>query len=338
MTTAPSPRISVIVPLYNVREYLADCICSICRQSLTPHEIILVDDGSTDGSMAEADRVLEAYPGIRVLRFTHSPNRGVAAARNTGMDAASGDYILFVDSDDCLTPDCLHRLSEPLRQKQWDIVVGDYQVTGSDSYYPPLRGKEGPLEGNKAIRKAYRKGLWYAMVWNKLYRTEYLRREGIRFAEGFIIEDEGFSIQTALTARSMYIVKAITYLYKIRKGSLTTGDHLEERLDSWVEILQRTRKAIQKQGLELDFSANWLLQKFFIHAVEASAPKGKEAFLEYYYRLRNLFPDGRFRFLLASHGHLGRIRKDLHWILPQRLAGRRVLRRYLRHHPPFWAG
>ena len=324
-------KVSVIIPVYRVESQIADCIRSVCSQSRPPYEIILVDDATDDGSMAAADRVLAEFPAQRVLRQVHPENRGISAARNTGMDAATGDYFLFVDSDDELAPDCLERLTAPLSQKAWDMVIGDYTVSGKDLGFPPLEGAEGPVEGNPAIRLDYLRGRWYVMVWNKLLRAEYVRSAGLRFAEGLPYEDNIMSLDIALTAGSMYIVKGPTYIYKIREGSLITGRKRQAMMEKWPAVLERCRRSIRERNAETDRTANSLLQWYFRLGVAEAAPLGREAILQQYHRLRAVFPDGRMRFLLASHGHWGGIRRDLHWILPARIAGIRFERRYFRH-------
>ena len=95
------PLFSIIIPVYNVLEYLPRCVSSICNQSFTNWEMLLIDDGSTDGSEDLCDQFAASDPRIRVF---HKPNGGVSSARNFGLRYASGDYILFVDSDDFLLP------------------------------------------------------------------------------------------------------------------------------------------------------------------------------------------------------------------------------------------
>ncbi len=325
-------KISVIIPVYRVEGQIAECIRSICRQSLPPYEIILVDDATDDGSMAVAGKVLAEFPSQRALLLHHDRNRGISAARNTGLDAATGDYVLFADSDDELMPDALERLSAPLSQKDWDVVVGNYIVRGTDRKFPLLLGEEGPIEGNSAVRKAYWRRLWYAMAWNKLFRMDYIRSSGLRFEEGVVHEDELWSVATAFTASSLYIVRADTYVYKIRPGSFVTSEHYEERLQGWEKILQCCRQYVRDLHQETERISNRLLQRLFLLAVEVALPYGEEAFRQNYFRMRAALPDGRWKFLLASRGHWSDIRRDLHWVLPEEAAARRFIRRYNRRY------
>ena len=106
-------KYSIIVPVYNIKEYLADCLDSVLAQSISDYEVILVNDGSTDGSDALCDTYATQYPQIHVV---HQPNQGVSVARNTGIEKAVGEYILFLDSDGWWEPNLLELL-EPLTKK-----------------------------------------------------------------------------------------------------------------------------------------------------------------------------------------------------------------------------
>ena len=119
--------ISIIVPVYNVALYVESCIRSVIRQTYDgPMECIVVDDCGTDNSMDIVEKLVAEYDGpisFKVLHHEH--NRGLSAARNTGMDEAKGDYLFFLDSDDELTEDCIEKLTTPLRDEQYDMVLGD---------------------------------------------------------------------------------------------------------------------------------------------------------------------------------------------------------------------
>src|SRR5215218_493209 len=118
------PAVSVVMPLYNVEAYLADCLDSMLGQDFADFEVLLVDDGSPDGSRAIAQRYVRRDPRVRLLT---RPNGGLGAARNTGVRAARGEFLTFVDSDDLLPADALARLVETGRRTGSDIVVGSVE-------------------------------------------------------------------------------------------------------------------------------------------------------------------------------------------------------------------
>ena len=116
------PKVSIIVPVYNVEKYLRRCIDSILRQTLTDIEVILVDDGSFDSSGKICEEYARKDSGLRVI---HQKNAGVAVARNTGLDIASGDYIAFVDSDDYIEPNMYQSMMQVANQYDCDVVLCD---------------------------------------------------------------------------------------------------------------------------------------------------------------------------------------------------------------------
>lgn len=123
--THTSELISVIVPVYNAKSWLQKCIDSVLSQTYSNLEILLIDDGSTDGSSNLCDSYGETYSQIRVC---HQTNQGLSAARNTGLDMASGNYIFFLDSDDFLEPDALESMYYTLTDTNADLVIGAYQT------------------------------------------------------------------------------------------------------------------------------------------------------------------------------------------------------------------
>ena len=120
-----TPRFSIIVPAYNVADYLEECLRSVAAQSGRDWECLVVDDGSTDGATGElADRLAAELPGVRAL---HRENGGLSAARNTGLAAAAGEWVLFMDGDDRMAPGLLAALRADLdRDPDWDWLVGRY--------------------------------------------------------------------------------------------------------------------------------------------------------------------------------------------------------------------
>ena len=121
--------ITIVIPVYNVESYISDCLQSVMRQTYKgPLECILVDDCGTDKSIEIAQNMIAEYNGpIEFKVLHHEHNRGVSAARNTGIDAAKGDYVCFLDSDDWISDDCIEKLAQPLQNEVFDIVIGDYE-------------------------------------------------------------------------------------------------------------------------------------------------------------------------------------------------------------------
>ncbi len=220
------PKISIIIPVYNVEEYISKCLQSVMRQTYQGAiECILVDDCGTDKSIAVAGQLIAEYKGpveFRILHHEH--NRGLSAARNTGTDAATGDYIYYLDSDDYISDDCLEVLAEPLRDKEYDMVVGRMKMFDEREEEYIWVDETTIIEGNENVFKAYyvdRK--MYATAWNRLIKRSLFEKFNISFKEGLLHEDELWNYMLFTQLHSVVIVNHRTYYYRIRSNSIITS-------------------------------------------------------------------------------------------------------------------
>lgn len=226
-------KISVIIPVYNVSQYIRRCIESVLAQTYPDWEAIIVDDCGRDDSIAIAHAVIEKSPFAPRFTFVrHERNRGLSAARNSGTAKARGDYLLYVDSDDYITPDCLEKLAAPLGRKNVDFVIGDYSVIGgSPEGIPGLSLDEGFVRSNEDVLRLYTHGRFYMMAWNKLISRDFVNRNGLLFEEGLIHEDDLWSFQIACCASSFAVVRAKTYAYVVRANSIQTTQKKDEEIE-----------------------------------------------------------------------------------------------------------
>lgn len=242
-------RITIVIPVYNVEAYIEDCLRSVIAQTYKGEiECVIVDDCTPDGSCDVIEKFIKEYIGnIQFKLLHHDNNRGLSAARNTGIDAATGEYIYFLDSDDEITPDCIELLATPLTKKKYDFVIGDYKTVGSDKEFPPLLLDEGEITTNKEIRSTYFAGKWYMMAWNKLCNLDFIKKERLYFKEGLINEDELWSFQLACLAQTLYVVKEQVYHYKIRVNSIMESINLFKTTDAFSTIFYEAHKwSVQK--------------------------------------------------------------------------------------------
>lgn len=214
--------ISIIIPVYNVGEFISECLESVIRQTYNgPLECILIDDCSTDESFHIAKERLEQYDGRIVFHLVrHEMNRGLSASRNTGIRFSNGDYLYFLDSDDWITDDCIERLALPLQTKDYDIVVGDYDQTSNSYVHLSLDAPEGEHYSHGSIFDIGCNRGVYVMSVNKLFRKRYLTENQLFFEEGKIHEDEIMAFDISCSLKSIYVVKEITYHYRIRENSI----------------------------------------------------------------------------------------------------------------------
>lgn len=221
------PVVSIIVPVYNVKSYVGECVESLCRQTYTNLEILLVDDGSTDGSGEVCDEYAGRDERIRVI---HQANRGLSGARNMGLDDARGEYIAFVDSDDLVSRNYVETLHELLMKYEADIAACAY-IKGTTEQLTDIREKVLSLDNVKEICMPSVKLLkqWHGkykqqetVAWNKLYcREVWNGRKKIRFPESRNHEDVLISHLVVQGAKTIVLTTEILYFYRIRKGSIT---------------------------------------------------------------------------------------------------------------------
>lgn len=234
-----NPLVSIVIPIYKVEPYVERCINSVLRQTYRKLEIILVNDCTPDCSMELAEKCIEKSPLSRDISFIflkHDENCGLSAARNTGIQTASGEYIYFLDSDDEISGNCIENLVNPLRKKSYNFVVGYYQTIGNDNL--PQQTVQGEVLGVNNIAKEYCYDHWHCMAWNKLVNRQFLIDNMLFFQDGLIHEDELWSAQLACTAESMYAVPVPTYVYYIRENSITTMENIARKTYFYKMILK----------------------------------------------------------------------------------------------------
>ena len=219
--------ISVIIPVYNISAYIKRCIQSVMNQSYCNFECILVNDASTDGSMEECERMLAEYHGpIQFRILHHQRNRGLSAARNTGTDAATGEYILYIDGDDAITSDCIEKLRKPLLSDDTiDMVMGDYELYEGDSRLGihPRNHFGGDFASSEAVRHCYYEERICEAAWNKLVRKSFLTNSNITFREGVIWEDMLWMFYVMKYLNHLYLIEDVTYLKYGRSDSICSG-------------------------------------------------------------------------------------------------------------------
>ena len=249
MADCPSDRkVTIVIPLYQVENYIEPCLRSVANQTYTGTiECVIVDDCGTDTSCQIVEKFISEYKGnIDFILLHHDHNRGLSAARNTGMDHASGEYIYFLDSDDEVTPDCIEKLANPLENYRYDFVIADFSIIGDRQVTTYLKARG---EYKSGIKEAYYRKEWNVTAWNKLCNVDFLRRNNLRFKEGIIHEDILWSFYLANFAKSMYALEDKTYIYKSRNTSIMGSMKLTDSKDSKLVIYSDINSFLGKQGL-----------------------------------------------------------------------------------------
>ncbi|WP_067284592.1 bifunctional glycosyltransferase/CDP-glycerol:glycerophosphate glycerophosphotransferase [Streptomyces jeddahensis] len=218
------PRFSVIVPVYKVQAYLHACVESVLGQSFTDFELIAVDDCSPDGSGAIVDEF--AARDARVTAVHLPENAGLGPARNAGLERATGEYVIFLDSDDSLAPGALQAISDRLKDTDGpDVLVYDYVRTyWTGGTVPNSAAAQLTEAGPPVCTLADRPGLLRVLhvAWNKAYRREFLERGGFAFAPGYY-EDVSWTYPVLLTAESIAVLDRVCVHYRQRRqGAITS--------------------------------------------------------------------------------------------------------------------
>lgn len=251
------------MPVYNVSDYVERCLESVMHQSYDNIECIIVDDCSPDDSMAKCEKMIADYHGpISFVVLHHSNNRGLSAARNSGTDAATGDYIMYLDSDDALTSDCVEKLVRPiLKDESIEMVLGnrEYFSDGyplSPYYKNIIKQPEQEFISNEAVRQNYfSKNNFYVNAWNKLTKKSFLTQNQLYFVEGLLWEDIPWTFFVMKHLCHLYIVPDVTYLRYIRPQSIVTSTSDENRECHFVKIYETIANNLTEgeRGLEAKY-------------------------------------------------------------------------------------
>lgn len=208
-----NPRISVIIPVYNTEKYLRDCLSSVQNQTMSDFEAIIINDQTPDNSMSIAQEFSKV--DSRFLIINHEINKGLGGARNTGIEAAKGQCLCFLDSDDLLPIDAFELLWDALVSGEYDMVIGNMawysQHRLSLVNYIDERIKSWQTFNTDNLRRLPDPNLFTGSVVNRLYRRNLLINNGIRFPENLYYEDIPFSVEVWFFSQRIKSIQNISY-------------------------------------------------------------------------------------------------------------------------------
>ena len=216
------PRFSIIIPVYNVRQYLRECLDSVLAQTCSDWEAICVNDGSTDDSLA----ILQEYAAKDDrFRIIDQPNGGLSAARNSGIKAAEGEYIFLLDSDDWIVPDALERLDKHLDGQDLLCFAGRKYMEADQTYREPDKLQPATYTSGMAYYNAnalVHRDFPFVCTVLRVYRCAYLQASGLLFQEGLFHEDNLFTPKACYYAKRVTVIPDCLYIYRIRPESIMT--------------------------------------------------------------------------------------------------------------------
>ncbi len=247
------PKVSIIVPIYNVQRYINECLNNLINQTLKEIEIILINDGSTDNTFNR----LKSYLEDKKIIFIEQAHQGVANARNTGLDFVMGEYIAFVDSDDYIEENMLEITYNLAKKDNIDIIEFKHTIF-------QRKRREKPIENNQTeIGIIYNiKNIWQNIrveLWNKLYKSEIIKKNNIKFLPEIYGEDLCFNLMLFPRINLVKKLNSTFYHYRRRKGQITLKLKNNEKWEKMKNILyiipEYWRKNNLMKGNEL-----WLLE------------------------------------------------------------------------------
>lgn len=252
-----SVTISVVVPVYNVEEYLVKCLNSLLNQTKLPNEIILVDDGSLDKSGEICDEYAKRYKEIKVI---HQENAGLSEARNTGLRVATAEYIMFVDSDDDINLDSCEMLIKAIGELSVDIVTArSTTYLPNKKIYKKHTSKDGiVVSGIDFLKNEYKHKTMFVGVPHCIYSRTFLLENRISFIPGLLHEDEVFTPTVFIKAKKVLPTNIYFYNYYQREDSICTKKDKTPNAKAIIEIcymletLVKNTKDIKLKKLMLD--------------------------------------------------------------------------------------
>ena len=300
--------ISIIIPVFNVEQYIITCLESVEAQTYTDYEVILVDDCGTDKSMMLIRGFIKKSKISNKIRIiSNEQNLGPSAARNNGTEHARGTYILYLDSDDTLMPECLEKLVETAKRTDSDIIIGNFRLVGEDKWIPRFCDKEDSYTYDAFLD--YLKGNYYLMVWNKLIRRDIIAQNNISFPVGIHHgEDSAWSFSLACIAKKVAYVPDVIYNYFIRTDGLHANNNFSYYFDSYIFLLRHYYNEALKYKKMDDPMFRWWYerQKALCFAMTKNA--GSEEQLRHIYSIiRQNMPQGSWN------------KTNIHYLLPEKL-------------------
>lgn len=226
-------KVSIIVPTYNVEQYIIPCLQSVAEQTFEDIECIIVDDCGKDESIAKAKSFVNSYSGPISYSIVHrDTNGGLSAARNTGLKTAQGEFLYFLDSDDLLQPNSIADLLQAIGD--CDVCVGSYKTFvdgGVKNLFNDRILEDKVYNGRNSVIRSYVDGFWPVTAWNKLIKHTFIEECSLLFQESLIHEDEMWTFNMFKHIQSLATCSSVTYKYRQRPGSIMTVENPKNRSD-----------------------------------------------------------------------------------------------------------
>lgn len=333
------PLVSIIIPCYNVAPYIRRCLDSVVRQTHQNLDVILVDDCSTDETIANVNGFLSEYRGYMSIRvIQQEQNLGVSSARNRGIREAVGEYIFFLDSDDSISTECIELLIKPMMDNaDIEMVVGNYKIIGP-LHFTPFSMSEGLYYSQEIVNATFTNEL-YGMVWNKLYRKDFILRNELFFIDGLLHEDLLWVWTCAICLNKVYVIRTMTYNYYVHQNSITTKgrklQHQEHRMAGILSLIDfifnkhvPDKKDVRGNAIVYRYIEAQLQELLMDPILEGREDISRDRYRrlrqQNYWSLSNIMAFSGMKFKERT--------RYLHWLMPESQGYRYYRKRHLKHH------
>ena len=235
-------KVSIVVPVYGVEKYIEDCLNSLIHQSYSNLEMVVIDDGSNDSSGIIADTFAAKDERIKVI---HIDNRGAAGARNEGLDACTGDYIMFVDGDDWLELKAVEMLLTTIQSRGCDVVQCQFYDDYINESVPHIFMNRSGILTSCEFAEDMLTHWENILLWNKLFSARVL--EGIKLEEGHCIDDEFFTYKVVINSERIHMIEDCLYHYRNRKSSaMNNTEKQRQRLMDQIDFVTKRYEPLCK--------------------------------------------------------------------------------------------
>lgn len=293
-------KISIIVPVFNVKDYLEDCLNSILAQTFSKYEVIIVNDGSTDSSPQIIESYQTKFPHIKII---HQQNQGLSNARNTGIKHAVGKYLFFLDSDDKIKPTTLEKLYFGCEQNNVPLAICGIELFNESGPISQFIYQGKNIINGLNLAEDILIGKMFSWVWNKLYRKDIWEKSSLSFKDGAYYEDIEVIFRILKNYPSIFCVPEALYEYRVRPGSIVTT-HSEKKITDFIKnvntgILDISKAINKKDWLGLEYVEIYRnISKTYVIAMMSTLTHPSKELLALYRSV--FFPNNNYKFLLSN--------------------------------------
>jgi glycosyltransferase involved in cell wall biosynthesis len=259
--------LSIIIPTYNVENYIVECVDALLKQIDSPNEIIIVNDGSTDGTLALVERHYAHLPQVRIIT---TQNGGAGHARDTGVEAAQGEFVFFCDPDDIVTVGLVTELQQVCQaHPETELFCFNSMMFEEHQRHvtrPKVRHEVfGKQPSQQVFSRLLRNGSYTSAAWNYAVKRSLVQQHGLRFRDR-VHEDHQFSLSAFVLSQHAWVSQEVYYHQRVRSGSLTNSrknhEYFQQRYNAFMQAYSTLKIALKNSPLKQEIEKAYLMHSF----------------------------------------------------------------------------